>query len=365
MELFDKLLEVSRLFRIDYEYVGYDVIKSGNVHHTYKVNFLLPDGTPKSFLVQNVNTYAFRNPVGLMENVDKITEYIRAKNPGQLALHFHHTADRKTYVLDGENFWRMTNYVPSVTYNSTTDENVLRNTGKAYGEFQNNLCDFDPSTIIETIPGFHNTRQRYENFIQSVKNDAAGRAASVREEIDYLLSVQDQACALTDLQMKGELPLRVTHNDTKINNVLFREDTGESLIVIDLDTVMPGVMGHDFGDAIRFAANFVEEDCEDYEKAGVNMEVFRAFAEGFLSMTANSMTQKEIDTLALSCFCITVELATRFLADYLDGDKYFKTRYDGHNLVRARCQIALAKDMLKKMDEMEAMVRECVAAARK
>ena len=365
MELYDKLLEVSRLFRIPYEYLGYDVIKSGNVHHTYKVNFRLPDGKPKSFLIQNVNTYAFRNPVGLMDNIDKITEHIRAKNPGQLALHFHHTADRKTYVEDGENFWRMTNYVPSVTFNSTTDHTILWNTGRAYGEFQNNLCDFDPSTIIETIPGFHNTRMRYENFIRSVEADPMGRAAQVQEEIDYLLSVQDQACVLTDLQLKGELPLRVTHNDTKINNVLFHEQTGESLIVIDLDTVMPGVMGHDFGDAIRFAANFVEEDSNEYHKAGVNMDVFRAFTEGFLSMTANTLTQKEIDTLAISCFGITVELATRFLGDYLDGDKYFKTRFPEHNLVRARCQIALAKDMLEKMDQMEALVRECVENARK
>ena len=365
MELYDKLLEVSRLFRIDYEYLGYEVIKSGNVHHTYKVNFLLPDGNPKSFLVQNVNTYAFRNPVALMDNIDRITEYIRAKNPGQLALHFHHTADRKTYVIDGENFWRMTNYVPSVTFNSTDDHTIIWNTGRAFGEFQNNLCDFDPSTIVETIPGFHNTRQRYESFIRSVEADAAGRAAQVREEIDYLLSVREQACVLTDMQQRGELPLRVTHNDTKINNVLFHPETGESLIVIDLDTVMPGVMGNDFGDAIRFAANFVEEDCPDCQKAGVNMDVFRAFAEGFLSMTANSLTPKEIDTLAMSCFCITVELATRFLADYLDGDKYFKIRFSDHNLVRARCQIALAKDMLAKMDEMEALVRECVAAANK
>jgi N-acetylhexosamine 1-kinase len=165
---------------------------------------------------------------------------------------------------------------------------------------------------------------------------------------------------LTDMQLRGELPLRVTHNDTKINNVLFHPETGESLIVIDLDTVMPGVMGHDFGDAIRFAANFVEEDSPEYEKAGVNMEVFRAFTDGFLSMTVNTMTEKEIDTLAMSCFAIAAELATRFLGDYLDGDKYFKIAYPDHNLVRARCQIALAKDMLRKMDEMEALVHECI-----
>ena len=362
MDLHQKLLEVSRLFRIEYEYLGYETIQMGNVNRTYKVNFMLPEGKPKSFLVQNVNTYAFRNPVGLMENIDKVTEHIRAKKPGQLALHFHHTADRKTYVADGSNFWRMTNYVPSVTFNAVTDLDIIRNAGKAFGEFQMDLADFDINRLIETIPGFHNTRQRYEKLIQSVKENKAGRVDEVREEIDYLLSVQDLACKLTDLQQQGKLPLRVTHNDTKINNVLFHPESNSAMIVIDLDTVMPGLMGHDFGDAIRFAANFVEEDCPDYEKVGVNLEVFRAFAEGFLSKTAKTMTQTEVDTLALSAFVLTAELATRFLADYLDGDLYFNIKSADHNLVRTRCQIALAKDMLKKMEEMEAIVRSCVEA---
>lgn len=360
MELFDKLLEVSRAFRIPYEYLGYETIQMGNVNHTYKVNFRLPDGKEKSFLVQNVNTYAFRNPVGLMNNIDSVTEHIRAKKPGQLALHFHHTADRKTYLADGENFWRMTNYVPSVTYNTVTDLNVVRSAGKAFGEFQMDLEDFDLSALVETIPGFHDTRKRYADFRRSVEEDKAGRVSSVREEIDYLLSVEDKACCLTDLYRAGKLPLRVTHNDTKINNVLFSPETKEAMIVIDLDTVMPGLMGHDFGDAIRFAANRVEEDCTDYDQAQVNLDVFRAFAEGFLSMTAKTMTDTEVKTLAMSCFDLAAELATRFLADYLDGDLYFNIRRPDHNLVRARCQIALAKDMLKNMDKMEAIVEQCV-----
>jgi len=363
MDLYEKLLAVSRLFRIEYEYLGYETIQMGNVNQTYKVNFMLPEGKPKSFLVQNVNTYAFRNPVGLMDNIDKVTEHIRAKKPGQLALHFHHTADRKTYIEDGKNFWRMTNYVPSVTYNSVKDMDIVRNAGKAFGEFQMDLHDFNISELMETIPGFHNTRQRYETFLRSVQEDKAGRAGEVRDEIDYLLSVQDLACRLTDLQQEGKLPLRVTHNDTKINNVLFHPETNDAMIVIDLDTVMPGLMGHDFGDAIRFAANFVEEDCREYDKVGVNLEVFRAFAEGFLSKTAGTMTDMEVETLALSCFVLSAELATRFLADYLDGDLYFTIKSADHNLVRARCQIALAKDMLRKMEQMEAIVRECVSAA--
>ncbi|MGM9584974.1 MAG: phosphotransferase enzyme family protein [Faecousia sp.] len=364
MELYDKLLEVSRKFRIDYDYLGYETIQMGNVNHTYKVNFRLPDGSPKAFLVQNVNTYAFRNPVGLMDNIDKVTEHIRAKKPGKLALHFHHTADRKTYLIDGDNFWRMTNFVPSVTYNTVTDLNVVRNAGKAFGEFQMELADFDIRELTETIPGFHNTRKRYADFLASVQEDKAGRAGQVRQEIDFLLSMQDRACCLTDLYNEGKLPLRVTHNDTKINNVLFSPESNEAMIVIDLDTVMPGLIGHDFGDAIRFAANKVEEDCPEYDKVGVNLEVFRAFAEGFLSMTAKTMTQTELDTLAMSSFVLTAELATRFLKDYLDGDLYFKINSPEHNLVRTRCQIALAKDMLKHMDEMERIIRDCAAAWR-
>ncbi len=363
MDLYQKLLEVSRLFRIDYEYLGYETIQMGNVNRTYKVNFLLPEGTPKSFLVQNVNTYAFRHPVELMDNIDKVTEHIRAKKPGQLALHFHHTEDRKTYVEDGPNFWRMTNYVPSVTYNSVADMDIVRNAGKAFGEFQMELSDFDITELYETIPGFHNTRQRYENFRKAIAENKAGRAAGVQEEIGFLLSVEDLACRLTDLQLEGKLPLRVTHNDTKINNVLFHPEDNSAMIVIDLDTVMPGLMGHDFGDAIRFAANSVEEDCRDTDKVQVKLDVFQAFAEGFLSKTAKTMTEAEVDTLALSAFVLTAELATRFLADYLDGDLYFNIKSPDHNLVRTRCQIALAKDMLKKMDQMESIVRSCVAAA--
>lgn len=359
-ELNGKLLEVCRKFRIENTFLGYETIRVGNVNRTYKVNFLLEDGTPKSFLVQNVNTYAFRQPVELMENIDRVTEHIRRKNPNRVCLHFHHTADRKTYVIDGENFWRMTNYVNSLTYNSAQDLELLRNAGKAFGEFQTQLADFDIHQLHETIPDFHNTRRRYENLRRAIEEDRAGRVSQVQEEIDYLLQVEDLACTLTDLLDRGELFLRVTHNDTKINNVLFSPEGNQALVVIDLDTVMPGLIGHDFGDAIRFAANFVEEDCPEYEKAGVNMEIFRAFAEGFLEMTAKTLTQTEADTLALSCFCLTTELATRFLEDYLRGDPYFHIHYPEHNLVRTRCQIALSRDMLKKRGEMEQVVRECV-----
>ena len=358
-----RLLRVGEAFHLPGPFFSYEEISQGNVNHTYKVNYVRDDGTGmaqiKPYLMQRVNTYAFRNPIQLMENIDKVTEYIRGKQPDRVNLHFHHTDDRKTYLMDEENaFWRVCNYVPSVTFDTCDDIRVVRNAGEAFGDFQVLLSDFDASQLYYTIPDFHDTRKRYEALIRDAKADPCGRVKEVQPELDWLLSVQDMACRLTDLYNAGELPLRVTHNDTKINNVLFDEKTHDALVVIDLDTVMPGLVGHDFGDAIRFAANFTEEDSEDYGRAGINLNIFWAFAQGFLKKTARALTNREIDTLALSCFVLSCELATRFLDDYINGDKYFKVKKPRHNIIRTRCQIALAKDMLEKMDAMNAIVQE-------
>jgi len=359
-----KLQRIGKAFCIEGPFFSYEEIKMGNVNHTYKVNYIRDDGSGmakiKSYLVQCVNTYAFRHPIELMKNIDSVTEYIRKKCPDTLSLHFHHTAERKNYLEEADGFWRLSNYVPSVTFDTCDDVDVIRSAGEAFGEFQQMLADFEPEKLFYTIPNFHNTRSRYEQLKRDVELDPCGRVAEVREEIDWLLSVEDLACKLTDMEHRGELPLRVTHNDTKINNVLFDQETLKPLVVIDLDTVMPGLIGHDFGDAIRFAANFVEEDCPQAERAGLDLNVFWAFAEGFLKKTAATLTEKEIDTLALSSFCLACELSTRFLDDYIMGDKYFKIKHSKHNLERTRCQISLAKDMLKKMDAMDAIVKACI-----
>ena len=357
-EMNEKLKKVCEAFRIQGTFQSYEEIKVGNVNRTYKVNYLRNDGKDKSYIVQQVNTYVFKNPVQIMDNIDLVTEYIHTKALTKCALHFHHTADRKTYVFDDSGFWRLFNYIPSNTYNITDNMEIIRSAGEAFGEFQMLLSDFDASKLYETIPGFHNTKQRYEKLMTDAKSDSQGRLSRAKEEYDWLMSVREKACRMTEMYEAGELLLRVTHNDTKINNVLFGTETDKALVVIDLDTVMPGLVGHDFGDAIRFAANFVEEDSHELEKAGVDMNVFHAFTEGFLKHTAKSLTRNEIDTLALSSFVLTCELATRFLDDYLLGDPYFKTNYPEHNLVRTHCQVALAKDMLKKMNDMEAIVRE-------
>ncbi len=232
----EKLKQVCEIFRIRERFVDYETIQVGLVNRTYKVNCHREDGTIKSFLVQNVNTYAFRNPVGLMNNIDLVTEHIRAKYPEKKCLHFHHTAERKTYYTDGDNFWRLMNYIPSVTYNTMPDLKTLRNAGAAFGEFQSALSDFDSALLVETIPNFHNTRSRYRNLKQAIAQDAVRRVKTARPEIEYLLSVEDVACTLTDLATQGQLPIRVTHNDTKTNNVLFDPQTRQALAVIDLDT---------------------------------------------------------------------------------------------------------------------------------
>lgn len=363
LEMTEKLCSIGEAFGIEGLFFSYEEIKMGNVNHTYKVNYVIDNksgvAVVKPYLFQQVNTYAFRKPIELMSNVGLVTDHIRMKYPNRVNLHFHHTEDRKPYLETADGFWRIMNFIPSVTYDSCKDNRIIRSAGEAFGEFQQNLDDFDASSLYYTIPDFHNTRKRYETFISDVNSDPIGRVSEVSQEIDWLISVKDKACILTDMYDRGELPLRVTHNDTKINNVLFDCETQQPLTVIDLDTVMPGLVGHDFGDAIRFAANFVKEDYEDASKAGLDLNIFWAFTEGFLSRTAKTLTDSEIQTLGISSFVLACELSTRFLDDYIMGDKYFKINNPKHNLTRTRCQISLAKDMLNKMDAMNAIVEEC------
>ena len=362
IQLARKLQQVGAQFKLDQPFFTYTELPTGNVNRTFKADYIISeDGMAKvkSYLMQKVNTYAFRDPVGLMENIDKVTRFYHEKEPQKLYMHFHHTPDGKTYVFDGDDFWRVCSYIESETINNTDDIEVVRSAAEAFGDFQMVLSDFDASTLTYTIPDFHNTRKRYEKLLLDAGDDRLNRLKDVREEYDWLVSVMDRACTLTDMQTRGELPLRVTHNDTKINNVLFDKVTRKALAVVDLDTVMPGLVGHDFGDAIRFAANFTDEDSDDTTRTGVDLNTFWAFADGYLSKTASVLTDKEIETLPISCFCLACELAVRFLDDYLTGDKYFAVKKDRHNILRTRCQIALAKDMLKKEDALRAIVRGC------
>ena len=341
----------------------------GHINETYRVIALQPDGVEKAYILQKVNTGIFKDPDGLMDNIVRVTEYLRdyLKRTGgdaeRGAMTVIPTRDgRSWYRGEDDSCWRVYIFVTdTICLQRVEQDSDFYESAVAFGNFQNQLADYPAHTLHETIPNFHNTVSRYEAFEKAVQEDRAGRADSVRAEIDFIRARKQDCAFLMNLLWEGKLPLRVTHNDTKINNVLFDENTHDALVVIDLDTVMPGLVGHDFGDAIRFAANFVEEDSEEYEKAGVNLNIFWAFAQGFLKKTAKTLTDGEVATLAQSSFALTAELATRFLDDYLNGDKYFKTTKEKHNLIRTRCQIALAKDMLSKMDAMDAMVKACVA----
>ena len=355
-----KLQKIGEEFCIPGPFFAYEEIKMGNVNQTYKVSYIRDDGSGmaqiKSYLLQRINTYAFEKPAELMENIDRVTEHIRREYPNQISLHFHHTKDGKNYLEDRDGFWRMSNYVPSVTFDSCDDPKVIRSTGEAFGDFQMMLAGFDPEKLHYTIADFHNTRWRYQQLRNSIAKNPCGRVAEVEAEIEWLLSVEEEACRLTDMQERGELPLRVTHNDTKINNVLFDQVTHKPLVVIDLDTVMPGLAAYDFGDSIRSGASTAAEDERDLSKVTLSLTMFEAFVKGFLSEAKAALNDTEKDLLPMSAILMTLECGMRFLGDHLNGDVYFSLHYENQNLYRARTQMKLVADMEAQIEDMKAIV---------
>lgn len=359
--MFNTLTVIGKKFRIVGEIYSYNAITMGNINATYKVTYMREDGTLKSYLFQRVNTHVFKSPVKIMENIDRVTTFIREKYPDQVALHFHHTDEGLNYfVQDGESFWRVVNYVESVTFNASDDLTVIEATGKAFGNFQMQLSDFDGALLHETIPDFHNTKKRLDTLFAHVKEDAYGRVREVEAEVKYIEESRALASELSVLFAEDKLPKRVTHNDTKCNNVLFDRKTKEPLVVIDLDTIMPGMSMYDFADAVRFIANTAVEDEADVSKVFFDTAKFRAFTKGFIGATKGALENIEIASLVKATFSITIELASRFLDDYITGDKYFKCVYPKHNLVRTRCQLALAKDIQRKWEELEWIVRDVI-----
>ena len=361
------LYQVCKAFRIPGEITEWRPLTSGNINTTYYVA-CREAAEKKDYLVQCVNSYVFKYPERVMYNIELVTEHIRRKNALQgktgrrTRLHFHHTAEGLNYyvIKEGE-FWRLSNFIEdSVSFDAADDPKVLQMAGMAFGQFARQLADFDAGQLFETIPHFHDTRQRLETFFAHVEEDPCGRCAEVQEEISQIRAARAFGCKLNEMVDRGELPLRVTHNDTKTNNVLFDKDTLEPLVVIDLDTVMPGLVAHDFGDTIRFAANTATEDEADLSKVSLDLELFKAFAEGYIGAAGDLLTPAELKSLVLGAVTITLEQAVRFLDDYITGDKYFKTLYPGHNLVRTRCQLALFADMLNKFDKMTLIVEKTI-----
>lgn len=360
------LREVCEKFGIRGEMIDHYQITNGHINLTYYAKYRLEDGTEHEYVAQRINVYVFKKPELVMSNIGMVTEFMQdvCKKQGvdaaRMAMHFYSTDEGKNYYVKAEGeVWRLCDYITDCeTINFTTEASLLREAGEAFGDFQNALSDFDATLLNETIPDFHNTVKRFEHFFASVAADEYGRAKEVAEEIAFFESVSERCAVLCRQLDAGILPLRVTHNDTKINNVLFDMHDHSRLSVIDLDTVMPGLSAYDFGDAIRFAANTAAEDEPDLSKVAVNLELYEAFARGYISMVAKSMSEAEIKSMPHGALIMTTECAIRFLDDYLCGDKYFHTKYEGHNLVRCRCQIALAKSMIENFDRMEKIVSD-------
>ncbi len=355
MSLLQTIRDIGKSFRLPGEVVSYGTIKDGIINATYRVNYK-NENEEKSYIFQKINTYVFKNPEEIMKNIDLVTSHIRAKNPGKITLHYHHAEDGKNYVNCDDGFWRVMNCVESVTYNTCESENIIRKVGEAFGEFQMNLSDFDGSNLYETIVDFHNTSKRLDTLFSHIDEDPVGRVWEMSREIEYIKSIRDKAAELSEKYNSGKLPVRVTHNDTKCNNVLFSKENDEPLVVIDLDTVMPGMAMYDFADAVRFICSTASEDEPDLSKVSIDTKKFKAFAIGFLSKIKEVWTKEEIDSLVLATFAITIELAVRFLDDYITGDKYFKINYEDHNAVRTRCQIKLAKSIMEKYDELSSII---------
>ena len=366
-ELFttDKIKEICLKFGINGDFLGFERVHNGHINDTFAVYFMR-DVERKEYILQKLNTFVFKNPEELMDNITSVTEYIRARiketraTAKRYVLHYQYTDSGKGFYIDGNGgFWRCCKYIDdSVTFNETDDLTVIREAGKAFGEFQRLLADYPVKKLYITIPHFHNTIDRYRLFREAAASDVCGRKAGVIKEINDYFAFEELATKMYKMQRAGELPLRVTHNDTKCNNVLFDGETHEHLAVIDLDTVMPGLTAFDFGDAIRFIANTCAEDENDLSQVKLDLSKYEAFTGGFVSEIKHSITENEKNTMALGALTMTVECGMRFLTDYLNGDVYFKVGYPDHNLVRSRCQLALAKDMCANLDKMNEIVEK-------
>ncbi|MBO5713182.1 MAG: phosphotransferase [Clostridia bacterium] len=349
---------ICKLLQLGDSVVNCDVLHGGNINTSYKVTCASENGE-NDYLLQRINKNVFKNPVGVMSNIQKITEYINAKpkNMGFIALGYNTCADGKTFVVDENgDFWRARQFLDCVCFDNTDNLKVIEQAGIAFGEFQYLLDGFDASVLFESIPYFHNTVKRYGDLENALIFDSYNRKQECANEIEFILSNKALASKLVKGAMRGDIPMRVTHNDTKCNNVVFDKDTFEALSVIDLDTIMPGITAYDFGDGARSICCTSLEDEKDLNKVKFDLVKFDAFTKGFLHHLGSILSKNELYSLCDGVLIMTIELALRFLEDYLKGDFYFKTRYPKQNLYRARCQIALAKDIISKQKEIEEIV---------
>ena len=332
---------------------------NGHINDTF---LLIAD---KKYILQRMDTDIFTKPLELMENIVGVTEHIRKKTAAlggdveRCSLTVIPTLDGRNVFKDSEGeYWRLVAFVEgTVTKERVDNKKDFYTCALAFGKFQQMLADYPAETLNEPIADFHNTPCRYKNLMMAIKEDKCGRLQNVLSEVEFVKERESFSRILENARADGSLPIRVTHNDTKLNNILFDEKTSEPVCVIDLDTVMPGYSVTDFGDSIRFGANTAAEDDPDLLKVSLDLDLFEAYAKGFIEGCNGSLTATELDLLPVGAMMMTLECGIRFLTDYLQGDTYFKTHREGHNLDRARNQFALFADMERKLPEMNAIIK--------
>ncbi|MDO4411163.1 MAG: aminoglycoside phosphotransferase family protein [Akkermansia sp.] len=364
-ELLTRIASIGDLFAIEGEFVTGKEIPSGHINTTYKAVYRKADGTEDAYILQRINDYVFKDPRAVMRNVEKVTRHInwkvlrRVKGSAGQTLNLYPARGGRNYIeIPGDGLWRCYNYLEGThTYDVVENTRQAYQAGFAFGSFQDLISDMNPEDIVETIPNFHHTRQRFNRLMEVAAQDPEGRLDSCREEFEFIKAREADVDRLLDLQAQGILPTRITHNDTKINNVMLDEESDNAVCVIDLDTVMPGLVLYDFGDMVRTVTPPTEEDEQDLSKIRMRMSMFQSIVDGYLDAAHKFLMPAEIDQLAFSGKLITLEVGIRFLTDYLEGDKYFKTSMPKHNLIRCRTQLKLVECIESELSAMEQYVQ--------
>ena len=349
-------------FTVEGKVVDYIPFGNGHINDTRLVT--MDNGV--QYVLQRINKNVFKRPDLLMENYVGVTKFIRKKieemggDPLREVLNAIPTKDGKPFTIDEEGqYWRLLVYVTeSMSYDQVEKPEQFYDSAVSFGDFQYMLRDYPAETLHETIVNFHNTPDRYRQLMEAIEGDAKGRLKEVTAEVEFAKARREFANTLENAHKEGRLPLRVTHNDTKLNNILFDINTGKTLCVVDLDTIMPGYSVNDFGDSIRFGATTALEDETDLSKVNFDISLYELYVKGFIEGAKGGLTEGELEMLPIGAIMMTFECGMRFLADYLNGDTYFRVHRPSHNLDRCRNQFKLVSDMESRLDEMKAIVRK-------
>ena len=363
-EVLRSIIDISDQFAIEGDFVSGEEIQSGHINSTYRVTFEAGDGSLHRYILQRINEKVFTDPLAVMRNVECVTRHINwkvlrvKKDLGGQTLNLYPGRGGRFYVSGpGGGIWRCYNCIEGChTYDIVENTRQAYQAARAFGSFQDLVSDLPAEEIEETIPDFHHTRKRYQRLMEAADADVCGRAGSVAAELEFVRGHEAVVDRVLDALASGEIPQRITHNDTKINNVMIDEQTDEAVCVIDLDTVMPGSVLYDFGDLVRTAVSPAAEDERDLSKVELRMPMFEALVEGYIDSSREFLTDAEAGLLALSAKLITLEIGIRFLTDHLKGDVYFKTKRPDHNLDRARTQFKLVEQLDARLPEMEKFV---------